>query len=72
MVFLSVGNNSIEERLVFSYWGVILALLKLGIPYDVILGFSPQEINIILGYEQALVQKERDERDRQQRIANNV
>ena len=58
MVFLSVGNNSIEERLVFSYWGVIL-------------GFSPQEINIILGYEQALVQKERDEIDRQQRIANN-
>ena len=38
MAFLSgVKQHSVEEGLAFQYWITILSLLKLGLPYDVIL-----------------------------------
>ena len=71
-VFLSgVGNLQPGERLIFNYWGIILNLLKLGFPYDVIMNFSEAELNIVLAYEQAIAERNEEERQRQQRIANN-
>lgn len=67
----AMTNSRLEERLVFNYWGTILSLLKLGIPYDQIIEFSPQEVNIILGYEAAVAEREAERQQRQQRIANN-
>tara|TARA_R100000808_G_scaffold4137_1_gene13785 strand:+ start:455 stop:676 length:222 start_codon:yes stop_codon:yes gene_type:complete len=72
MVFLAgVGDILPEERLIFEYWGTIISLLALGIPYEVIIGLSENEIAIILGWEMAQKQRIKDEQDRQQRIANN-
>jgi len=49
---------------------VILALLKVGIPYDAILSFTEQEINVIIGIQGALNQREADEEARQARLAD--
>ena len=46
-------------------------LLKVGLPYETILELSSKEINIILGYDAAVSEKEAEARERQQRIANN-
>ena len=62
---------SLNERLDFNYWGTLLMLLKVGLPYETILELSSKEINIILGYEAAVSEKEAEARERQQRIANN-
>ena len=44
-------------------------LLKQGIPYDAILSFTEQELNLVLGVQAAMNQREADERDRQERIS---
>jgi hypothetical protein len=72
MAFLSGTQNILpQEKVLYNYWAVILSLLKIGIPYNVIMEFSHQEINTILGFEQAIAQREADERQRQQRISRN-
>tara|TARA_Y100000310_G_C20354840_1_gene656125 strand:- start:35 stop:196 length:162 start_codon:yes stop_codon:yes gene_type:complete len=45
-------------------------LLKHGIPYEAILSFTDQELNLVLGVQAALDQREVDERDRQDRLAD--
>ena len=48
---------------------MILALLKLGIPYDAILSFTEQEMNLVIGTQGALAQREAEEEARQERLA---
>lgn len=45
-------------------------LLKQGIPYDAILSFTDQELNLVLGVQAALDQREWDAKERQQRQAD--
>ena len=72
MAFLSGGNqHSVEEGLAFQYWITILSLLKLGIPYDVILELTQGELELVMGITSAIKQRENDEIDRQQ-SANNL
>ena len=53
----------------YNYWLTILALIKLGIPYDSVLSFTEDEISVILGVQSALEQREADEQMRKQRQA---
>ena len=72
MAFLSgVKQHSVEEGLAFQYWITILSLLKLGIPYDVILELTQGELELVMGITSAIKQRENDEIERQQR-ANNL
>jgi len=43
------GEFTPQETLVFSYWMVILRLLKIGITWEAIMHFTEDEINMILG-----------------------
>ena len=65
----NAGNITPEEGLAYNYWLVVLSLLKQGIPYDAILSFTEHELNLVLGVQSALHQREQDERARQERIA---
>ncbi len=44
--------------MVFSYWIVVLQLLKLGIPWEAIHEFEPKDINMILAVQAALIEHE--------------
>ena len=48
-----VGEFTPQETLVFSYWMIILRLLKLGITWEAIMQFSQDEIHMILGVSAA-------------------
>jgi hypothetical protein len=48
---------------------VILQLLKVGLPYDAILSFTEQELNVVLGVQAALEQREADEQAKHDRLA---
>ncbi len=48
---------------------MILQLLKIGIPYDAILSFTEQELQVIVGVQAAIEQREADEQARQDRLA---
>jgi len=50
-----------RELLLFSYWSTILQLLKLGIAWESIMTLTEEEINVIIGIEMAIQQKEKDE-----------
>lgn len=50
-----------KELLLFSYWTTILQLLKLGIAWESIMSLTDEEVNIIVGIEMAIQQKEQDE-----------
>tara|TARA_Y100000004_G_scaffold34740_1_gene37166 strand:- start:2567 stop:2806 length:240 start_codon:yes stop_codon:yes gene_type:complete len=50
-----------KELLLFSYWTTILQLLKLGIAWESIMNLTEEEVNIIVGIEMAIQQKEQDE-----------
>tara|TARA_R100001082_G_C4359968_1_gene158826 strand:- start:4 stop:198 length:195 start_codon:yes stop_codon:yes gene_type:complete len=53
---------------VYAYWLTLSRLLKEGYPYDAIINFSPEEINIILAMEKAVSERQQDEQERQQRV----
>ena len=66
MAFMrQTGENSPQEALTFTYWLTILHLLKLGIAWEAIHDFTEDEINLILGIQSALAQREADEQTRQ-------
>ena len=50
MAFMrKAGEFTPQETLVFSYWMVILRLLKMGITWEAIMQLTEDEINMILG-----------------------
>ena len=59
------GDMSPEESLIYSYWSIVLQLLKLGIAWEAISNFSGGEIAVILGIQAAMDQREADEQTRQ-------
>ena len=59
------GEISPEESLIYSYWSVVLQLLKLGIAWEAISNFGSGEISVILGIQSAMDQREADEQTRQ-------
>ena len=58
------GDSSQEETLTFSYWITVLGLLKIGIAWEAINEFTDEEINLVLGIQAALSQRESDEQAR--------
>ena len=56
-----------KEALVYSYWLVVVQLLKQGIPWDAIQSLSEDEVSFILGVISAFNQK--DEEDQQRAMA---
>ena len=66
------GENSPQEALTFTYWLTILHLLKLGIAWEAIHDFTEDEINLILGIQSALDQREADEQTRQMAIRTSM
>ncbi len=61
------GSSDVHphEILLFSYWHTILQLLKLGISWESVMNFSEEEIQLILGIEMAIQQREEDEQAKQ-------
>ena len=59
------GDLSPEESLIYSYWSIILQLLKLGVAWEAISNFSGGEISVILGIQAAIDQREADDQTRQ-------
>jgi len=55
--------------LAYNYWLIVIALLKVGIPYEAILSFSEQELHYVLGIQGAIDQREQDEAARQERLS---
>tara|TARA_R110001583_G_scaffold154526_3_gene306211 strand:- start:357 stop:605 length:249 start_codon:yes stop_codon:yes gene_type:complete len=52
------------EAVLYSHWLYTLQLLKTGISWEAIQKMSSDEINLILGVEMAIKQKENDEHAR--------
>ena len=52
------------EALVFSYWIVVVQMLKQGIPWDAIQTLSEEEVSFILGIMAAFNQKEEEDEQR--------
>ena len=50
--------------MIFSYWLTVLQLLKLGITWEAIHQFTDEEMNLVLGIQAALNQREADEQAR--------
>ncbi len=46
-------------------------MVKIGIPYDVIMGLSSTDLNIVIGLEEAVRQREQEAHEQEQRKANN-
>jgi hypothetical protein len=46
-------------------------LVKIGIPYDVIMGLSSTDLNIVIGLEEAVRQREQEAHEQEQRKSNN-
>ena len=59
------GDLSPEESLIYSYWSVVLQLLKLGVAWEAISNFSSGEIAVSLRLHAAVEQREADEQARQ-------
>ena len=53
-----------KEALVFSYWIIVMQLLKQGVPWDAIQTLSEEEVNFILGVIAAFNQKEDEDEQR--------
>lgn len=53
-----------KEAIVFSYWIIIVQLLKQGIPWDAIQKLSEEEVTFILGVMSAFNQKEDEDQQR--------
>ena len=56
----SVGDITPIEALIFGHWIVILQLLKLGIPWEAINDFTPQQVSLLMGIQAALNEEESD------------
>lgn len=59
-----VGDTNLQESIVYSYWLIVLQLLKHGIAWEAIQNFTESEINMILGVQAAIDQKQQDEEAR--------
>ena len=71
------GSSDVQphEALLFSYWQIILQLLKIGISWESVMNFSEEEIHLILGIELAVQQREEDEQNKEaanSRLASNM
>jgi hypothetical protein len=55
-----------KESILFTHWMTIIQLLKIGVPWDAIQKLSSQEVNMILGVEMAILQKQQEEQVRAQ------
>tara|TARA_R110000824_G_scaffold108637_1_gene255873 strand:- start:413 stop:652 length:240 start_codon:yes stop_codon:yes gene_type:complete len=71
------GSNDVQphEALLFSYWQIILHLLKIGISWESVMNFSEEEIHLIIGIDMAVQQREEDEQNREaanSRLASNM
>ncbi len=66
------GSEDISPRelLLFSYWSTILQLLKVGIAWESIMTFTEEEINIVIGIEMAVQQKEQDDQAKEMAKSN--
>ena len=53
-----------NEAIVYSYWIIVIRLLREGIPWDVINALSEKELNFILGVTAAFNQKENEDQER--------
>jgi len=51
----------------YQYWLLILSLLKQGIPYDLIVRLTDEELTTLLGLTAAMTQTEQDAMEREQR-----
>ena len=49
---------------VYRYWMVMMSLLKEGIPYEVLVDASEEEISLLLGISAAYHQKENEDTER--------
>lgn len=72
MFLTNVGKLSPDEHLVYNYWLITLSLLELGIPWDTIANFTPDEIAIILAVNIAKKEKQSEEEARQQQRFTNI
>ncbi len=71
MAFMrKTGDTAPQEALIYTYWATILHLLKIGIAWEAINNFTENEINIIIGVQQAIDQKEADDNARQMARSN--
>ena len=52
------------EVVIYSHWIITIQLLKMGISWEAIQSMNGDEINLILGVQMALNQKENDEQAR--------
>ena len=71
------GSSDVQphEALLFSYWQIILQLLKIGISWESVMNFSEEEIHLIIGIDMAVQQREEDEQNREaanSRLASNM
>ena len=53
------------EMVLYSHWMVLIQFLKLGIPWEEIQNFTQSEVNLILGIEMAIKEKQQEEQARQ-------
>ena len=53
-----------KEGMVFSYWIIIVQLLKQGIPWEAIQSLSEDEVSFVLGVMAAFNQKEEEDQQR--------
>ena len=53
------------EMVLYSHWMVLIQFLKLGIPWEEIQNFTQSEVNMILGVEMAIKEKQQEEQARQ-------
>ena len=56
------------EILQYTYWSVLVTLLKRGLPFEVIAELTEKELTIILALEQVLAEREADEHNRAMRF----
>jgi len=52
------------EVVIYSHWIITIQLLKMGVSWEAIQSMNGDEINLILGVQMALNQKENDEQAR--------
>jgi len=53
------------EMVLYSHWMVLIQFLKLGIPWEEIQNFTQSEVNMVLGVEMAIKEKQQEEQARQ-------
>lgn len=66
------GSEDVSPRelLLFSYWTTLLQLLKIGITWESIMTLTEEEINIVIGIEMAVQQKEQEDQAKQMAKSN--